>query len=134
MDNRKFKVIKKTSTGYDVGYSKSNCLAQGIDLDLPLVIASPLVEKVVKGEQKIEMVIYAYQDSIDKYGKNWEHQPIRIKVNGLQHGFGLGDKVIFDKLECVRIIAHSSNGGTTANYYYKADGVQLVKGSDDNND
>ncbi|GAA0811470.1 hypothetical protein [Ligilactobacillus aviarius] len=132
MNNKKFKVIKKASTGYGVGYSKSNCLAQGINPDLPLISASPLVEKAFKGNQEIGMVIYAYQDSIDKHGKSWEHQPIRIKVTGLQHGFGLGDKIVFENLECVRIVTHSGNGNTTANYYYKATAVRLLKEGDNN--
>lgn len=129
--NKHYKVIKKVNTGYNFGYSKANCLIQGFNPELPAVIASPFVEKVQKDGKELGMTLYAYQDSIDRNGKNWEHQPVKIKVTGLQHGFNLGDKVIFDNLQCVRIITHS-NGGTTANYYYKADGVHLLKGGDNN--
>lgn len=132
MMNTKCKVIKKNKTGYNVGYSKSNCLVQGFNPDLPAIIASPFVEKVLKNNKEIGMTLYAYQDTIDKFGKNWEHQPIRVKVMGLQQGFNFGDKVIFDDLECVRIVTHSGNGSTTPNFYYKANDVHLLKGSDNN--
>ena len=130
--NTKCKVIKKTKTGYNVGYSKSNCLVQGFNPELPAIIASPFVEKVLKDGKELGMTLYVYQDSLDRDGKIWEHQPIRVKVMGLKQGFSFGDKVIFDDLECVRIVTHSNNGGTISNYYYKANGVRLLKGSDDN--
>lgn len=132
MDSKKFKVIKKASTGYNVGYSKANCLIQGFNPELPAVVASPFVEKVLKNGKELGMTLYAYQDSIDRDGKIWEHQPIRVKVMGLQQGFNFGDKVIFDDLECVRIVTHGNNGSTTPNFYYKANGVHLLKGGDNN--
>ena len=130
--NKKYKVIKKVNTGYNVGYSKSNCLIQGFNPDLPAIVASPFVEKALKDGKEFGMTLYAYQDSTDRDGKAWEHQPIRIKVAGLQRGFNLGDKVIFDDLECVRIVTHGSNGSTTPNFYYKANGVRLLKEGDNN--
>ncbi len=114
-----------------MGYSKSNCFVQELNPDLEYIVASPFVEKFSKNG-KDGMALYVYQDTNDINGRKWQHQPIKVKVFGLNRGFELGDKVQFDNLECVRIVTHSNNGGTTSNYYYKANGVRLLKEGDDN--
>lgn len=128
---KNYKLINKVSTSFSLGYSKQNCLISGFNPDLPAVIASPFIEQALKNGQKVGMSLYVYQDAVDKDGKSWEHQPIKVKVLGLQHGFSLGDEVIFDDLMCVRIVTHAKNS-TTSNCYYKANGVQLLEGDDIN--
>lgn len=125
------KMISTQNNTYKMGYSKSNCFVQGLNPDLTHIVASPFVEKFSKNG-KDGMALYVYQDTSDINGRKWQHQPIKVKVFGLNRGFELGDKVRFDNLECVRIVTHSNNGGTISNYYYKANGVRLLKGSDDN--
>lgn len=125
------KMISTQTNTYKMGYSKSNCFVQGLNPDLEYIVASPFVEKFSKNG-KDGMALYAYQDTSDINGKKWQHQPIKIKVFGLNRGFELGDKVRFDNLECVRIVIRSSKGSSSTDYYYQSTGVHLVKEADNN--